>query len=214
MTKEVWTIITLTNKTDEFTSKEVHDVIKMFAGWEPAVTSERGPFVQYNVPSSGIHNAPVSCHGATISIHPLGTNLGIKTMFECDPPSHPRKYKRQYDIPHYLHRQFEYALITRMQISRDSIRLEKDTRYSEVALVNSEFNSNFIASGRECILTCIEKQLCPVQCLATGMITFNSSPFYQVILSIKGDTTDDLALEILQMGIPRCVRGLMKFVEN
>lgn len=208
------TILTLCNQTDEFTGKNVHDVIKMFAAIEPSVVKESGPFVQYRVPSSGIHNAPSTCRGATIAIHPRGLNLGVTTMFDCEPVCAVRKYKRVYDIPHYLHRQFEYVLISRMKVSYNSIRLDKTSRYSEIALVASEFIASFVAWGHNCKLICIEKQVCPIQCLTTGIISFPSSPVCQIQLWIEGEVEDDLALDILRMCTPRCVRGQMKLQES
>lgn len=210
----VTTILTLCNQTDEFTGKNVHDVIKMFARIEPSVIKESGPFVKYSVPSSGIHNAPASCRGATISIHPRGLNLGVTTLFECEPPRPTHKYKRVYDIPHYLHRQFEFVLISRMKVTHNSIRLEKTSRYSEISLIVSEFIASFVAWGHSCKLICTEKQVCPLQCLTTGVVMFPSTSVYQIELWIEADVDDDVALDILRMCTPRCVRGQMKLQES
>jgi hypothetical protein len=208
------TILTLCNQTLEFTGKDVYDVIKMFAAWEPSVIKESGPFVQYSVPSTGIHNAPSTCRGAIISIHPRGINLGVTTLFDYDIPIPIRKYKRVYEIPHYLHRQFEYVTISTMKTNRNSIRLEKNTRYSEIALVSSEFIATFVAWGYSCKIICVEKQLCPLRCITSGIISFPSSPVYQVQLWIDGQVTDKIALDILHMCTPRSVRGNMKLQES
>lgn len=208
------TILTLCNQTDEFTGKDVYDVIKRFAAMEPSIIKESGPFVSYSVPSSGIHNAPSTCRGATISIHPRGLNLGVTTLFECEPPRALRKYKREYDIPHYLHRQFEYVLIVTMKVNHNSIRLEKTSRYSEIALVASEFIASFVAWGHSCKIICTEKQVCPIQCLTTGIVTFPSPPVYHIQLWIEGEIGDHTALDILQMCTPRSVRGNMKLQES